>query len=111
MPRAVPVFRVEADLHPNAIADLRAGRPTDVAVQVQIKTPVPDWHHIDAPRLRGLAVNAHENRKRLAPAGFEGFCLEGVTRMCGLMASRIFMTEVKRRTAISILWLLGHKVD
>jgi len=46
-------------------------------VQVQIKTPVTDRHHVDAPRLRGLAVDAHENGEGLAPTGFEGFCLGG----------------------------------
>ena len=75
MLRAVPVPRIEADLHPNPIADLRAGRPANIAVQVQIKTPAPDRHHTDAPRLRGLTVDAHENRKRLAPTGLDGFCL------------------------------------
>ncbi len=77
MLRAIPVRRVEAELDCNAIADLRAGCPAHIAVQVQIKTPVADRHHVDAPRLRGLAVDAHENRKRLAPAGFEGFFLGG----------------------------------
>ncbi len=77
MLRAVPVSRIEADLDPNAIADLRPGRPSNSAVQVQIKTPVPDRHHVDAPRHRGLAVDPHENGKRPAPAGFEGFCLGG----------------------------------
>ena len=74
---AVPVPRIEAELDLNAIADLRAGRPANITVQVQIKAPVPDRHHVDAPRLRRLTVDAHENRKRLAPAGFEGFCLCG----------------------------------
>src|SRR5437867_10323649 len=69
---AVPVPRIETDLHPNAIADLRAGRPAHVAVQIQIKTPVPDREHIDPPRHRRLAVDAHEHGKRLAPAGFDG---------------------------------------
>ncbi len=77
MLRAVPVPRIEADLHLNAIADLRSGCPANITVQIQIKTPVPDRHHVDAPRLRGLAVDAHENGKRLAPTGFEGFCLRG----------------------------------
>ena len=77
MLRAIPVFRIEADLHPNAIPDLRARRLAHVAVQIQIKTPVADRHHVDPPRHRGLPVHAHENRKRLAPAGFDGFCLAG----------------------------------
>ncbi len=78
MLQAVSVPRIEADPHPNVmITDLRARRFADVAVQVQIETPVADRHHIDAPRLRGLAVDAHENGKRLAPAGFEGSCLGG----------------------------------
>ena len=77
MLRAVPVPRIEANLHPNAIADLRAGRLAHVAVQIQIKTSVADWHHVDPPRHRGLAVDAHENRKRLVPAWFDGFCLGG----------------------------------
>lgn len=75
MLRAVPVPRVEAEFDFNAIADLRAGRLAHVAVQVQIETPVADRHHVDAPRLRGLAVGAHENGQRLTPAGFDGFCL------------------------------------
>jgi len=74
---AVPVLRVEADLHPNAVADFRAGCLAHVTVQVQIKTPVADRHHIDPPRLRGLTVDAHENRKRLARAGLDGFCSSG----------------------------------
>ncbi len=65
MLRAVPVLRVEAEFDFNAIADLRAGRLANLTVQVQIKTPVADRHHIDPPRLRGLAVDTHENRKRL----------------------------------------------
>src|SRR2546425_140646 len=77
MLRAIPVPRIEADLYPNAIADLRARRLAHVTVQIQIKTPVPDRHHVDPPRHRGLAVDAHENRKRFAPTGFDGFCLGG----------------------------------
>ncbi len=77
MLRAVPVPRIEADLHPNAIADLRARRFADVAVQVQIKTPVSDRHHVDPPRLRRLAVDAYEHGKRLAPAWLDGVCLRG----------------------------------
>ena len=77
MLRAVPVPRIEAEFDFNAIADLRAGRLANIAVQIQIKRPVADRHHIDPPRLRGLAVDAHENRKRLAPAGLDGFCLGG----------------------------------
>ncbi len=74
---AVPVPRIEADLHPNAIADLRAGRPANITVQIQVETPVADRHHVDAPRHRRLAVDAHETWKRLAPAGLDGFCLGG----------------------------------
>ena len=77
MLRAVPILGIEPDLHPNAIADLRARRPAHVAVQVQIKTPVPDRHHIDPPRHRGLAVDTHENGKGLAPAKFDRFCSGG----------------------------------
>ena len=77
MLRAVSVPRVEAEFDFNAIADLGAGRPANIIVQIQIETPVANRHHIDAPRHRGLALDAHENRKRLAPAGLDGFCLGG----------------------------------
>ncbi len=75
MLRAVPVPRIDAELEFHAIADLRPGCFADVAVQVQIEPPVAHRHHIDAPRHRGLAVDTHENRKRLAPAWLDGFCL------------------------------------
>ena len=90
MLRAVPIPRIEADLHSNAIADLRAGCLAHVAVQIQIKTPVPDRNHIDPPRHRGLAVDPHQNRKRLAPTGFDGFCLSGGDEDVGVRGAEFY---------------------
>ncbi len=75
MLRAVLVLRIKAEFDCNAVADLSSGRLANIAVQVQIKTPVPDRHHIDAPRLRGLAVDAHENGKTFSPVWLDGFLL------------------------------------
>src|SRR5258708_27052032 len=71
MLRAVSILRVEADLHPNTISDLRAGPLAHVAVQIQIKTPLADRHQIHPPRYRGLAVDAHENWNGLSPPRFD----------------------------------------
>lgn len=40
-------------------------------------TSVANRHHVDAPWLRGLAIDAHENGKRLAPTRLDGFCSGG----------------------------------
>jgi len=49
MQRTIAVFRIEAHLNLNSIADFRAGRLANVTVQVQVEAAVADRHHVDAP--------------------------------------------------------------
>lgn len=68
MRRTTAIFLVELQLNRHSISHFGAGRFADIAVQVQIKTPVANWHEINAPRLFRLAIHADANGKRPAPA-------------------------------------------
>jgi hypothetical protein len=72
MLRAVSITSVEIDLHANAITHRRPGHLSNITVQVKIKTSVAYRHHVDAACLFGLAIDAHQDRKRLAPAWLNG---------------------------------------
>jgi hypothetical protein len=65
---AVSIARVELDLHPHTITHCRTGCFSKITMQIQIEASASYRHHVYAPRLCGLAIDAHQNRKRLAPA-------------------------------------------
>lgn len=62
------VFVVELQFHGNRITDFRAGSFPNVAVKIKIKASVADGHHVDAPGIFRLAIDADADRERLAPA-------------------------------------------
>ena len=72
MLRAVFVARVELDLHAHTIPDSGRGCSANVTVQVEIEASVTYGHHVDVPGICGLAIDANENRKRLAPGRLDG---------------------------------------
>src|SRR5262249_9216684 len=49
--------------------------------------PIPDGHHVDAPCRCGLAVEAHQDRKGLAPGGLDGPRPTGADQDIGVNAS------------------------
>ncbi len=67
MRRAATIFRVELQFNCDGISHFRSGRLSDVAMQIKIKAPVTNGHHIDVPRFFRLAVDADPHREGLAP--------------------------------------------
>src|SRR5258708_7856141 len=74
MLRAVSIARVEIDLHAHAITHCCTGCLSNLTVKIQIEASVAHGHHVDSPRIVGFAIDAHEDRERLAPARLDGIC-------------------------------------
>ena len=72
MLRPISVAGVEIDVHAHAIAHCCTGCLSNITVQVQVEASVACRHHVDAPGISGLAVDANENRKWFAPARLDG---------------------------------------
>jgi len=110
MLRAVPVPRIEADLHPNAITDLRSGR---LAARRRASTNKNSRHRPASLLIRhgteGLPLIRTRTGSGLVPTGLEGFCLGAATRTYGL-GERIFISDVKRRAAIDRTNLEGPQI-
>jgi hypothetical protein len=101
MLRAVSIARVEIDLHAHAITQCRTGCFSNITVEVQIDVSVPCRHHVNAPSLCRFAIDAHQNRKRLAPARLDAFAREALTRMKGL-TPLISVTAVKLEVVMEL---------
>lgn len=78
------VFVVKFQFHCNCVANLGAGCFANAAVQIQIKTAVADRHHIDAPGIIRLAIDADADRERLAPTLSDAGCARRADQHVGI---------------------------